>query len=636
MNQIKLRNNQKLMFFLIFFSLVTTLILSITQKTKEEINFQNNLINTINSQLITLIIYNKQSIKNNEYILQAYNQVLKEEGINYLNISDIDFIKIYNKIDKNKVLAIIFPDNINRYLNPEIYFNIKDYLYNSGNIFISYDVGTRNLNETYKEKAIFTDLLGINYITYNINKENSFLFEEIQIIDPEFINYPKNMLSKDNLIIQTYKYGPKKYYISKVQILNNDNFNNDNIKIIATSNKSKIPFILLKEINGGNIYYVNTPLGYLKGHSDDKILRLNLKTFLNKVVKIPYLSKLPNNKPVIILNYHVDSNADWKSIEYMYSNNLLRKRIKASFHITAGDFRDKEGDNLGFDAQNRGKKYVELLKDFGEIGSHGGWAHNYFSYYILYHPNDPNLYDFIKKYIKKNNEVLESVVGYKIVEYSAPNGVYPQPLNTKILEELGMICYYYTGDMGSCPNLTFYNSKEVSDKVLAFPVFAYRNLVSLGEMKKNNISKSEVLDFLIYIINYIIQSENVILYYTHPYDIFNYPDEFKKFIDYIEYQVNMGNIQTLTMKEYTEFFFNLLDTKYIFNIENNRIFLEIENTNSLRDLAFVIPIKFVSLEFINKNKKYLNKRNVKIIKKGDKYILIFDSDFKYQKLILKN
>jgi hypothetical protein len=59
--------------------------------------------------------------------------------------------------------------------------------------------------ETYREKAMFTDFLGINYITYNINKENSFLFEEIQIIDPEFINYPKNMLSKDNLIIQTYK-----------------------------------------------------------------------------------------------------------------------------------------------------------------------------------------------------------------------------------------------------------------------------------------------------------------------------------------------------------------------------------------------------------------------------------------------
>jgi len=635
MNQIKLRNNQKLMFFLVFFSLVTTLILSIIQKTREEINFQNNLINTINSQLITLIIYNKQSIKNNEYILQAYNQVLKEEGINYLNISDIDFIKIYNKIDKNKVLAIIFPDNINRYLNPEMYFNIKDYLYNSGNIFISYDVGTRNLNETYKEKAIFTDLLGINYITYNINKENSFLFEEIQIIDPEFINYPKNMLSKDNLIIQTYKYGSKKYYISKVQILNNDNFNNDNIKIIAISDKSKIPFILLKEVNGGNIYYVNTPLGYLKGFSDDKILRLNLKAFLNKVVKIPYLSKLPNNKPVIILNYHVDANSDWKAIEYMYNNNLLRKGIKGSFHITAGDFRDKEGDNLGFDAQNKGRKYVELLKGFGEIGSHGGWAHNYFSYHIIYNPNDPNLYDFIKKYIKKNNEVLENIVGYKIVEYSAPNGAHPQPLNTKILEELEMICYYYTGDMGSCPNLTFYNSKKVSDKVLAFPVFAYRNLVSLGEMKKNNISKSEALDFLIYIINYIIQSENVILYYTHPYDIFDYPDEFKKFIDYIEYQVNMGNIQTLTMKEYTEFFFNLLDTRYIFNIENNRIFLEIENTNSLKDLAFVIPIKFVSLEFIIKNKKYLNKRNVKIIKKGDKYILIFDSDSKYQKLILK-
>ena len=606
---------------------ITLLILN----AKKEISYQNDLINTINSQLIILIIYNKQSIKNNEYILQAYNQVLKEEGINFLNISDIDFIKIYDKIDKTKILGIIFPDNINRYLNYNIYFKIKEYLYNNGKVFICYDVGTKNRNETYKEKAIFSNLLGINYITYNINRDNSFLFEDVKILDPEFLSYPKNMLSQNNLIIQSYKYGNKKYYLSKIQILNDKS-----IKLIAISKDSQIPFILIKEMDkGGKIYYVNTPLGYLKGNSDDKILRLNLKAFLNKIVKVPYLSKLPNNIPVLILNYHVDANSDWKSIEYMYNNNLLRKKIKSSFHITAGDFRDKVGDNLGFDAKNRGRKYVELLKNFGEIGSHGGWAHNYFSFYILYNPNDPNLYDFIKKYIKKNNEVLENIVGYKLVEYSAPNGVYPQPLNTRVLEELGMICYYYTGDMGSCPNLTFFNSQKVSDKVLAFPVFPYKNLVSLGEMKKNNISNLEVKNFLKYIIDYIIDSENAILYYTHPYDIFNYLNEFNFFINYLEEKIKQNKIQTMTMKEYTKFYFKFNKTYYNLNIIHNRMLLEIYNPENLYQISVVIPKSYVSSNFIEINKNYLNKKNIKINEKNSYYELSFLNYYKYSKLLIR-
>lgn len=606
---------------------ITLLILN----AKKEISYQNDLINTINSQLIILIIYNKQSIKNNEYILQAYNQVLKEEGINFLNISDIDFIKIYDKIDKTKILGIIFPDNINRYLNYNIYFKIKEYLYNNGKVFICYDVGTKNRNETYKEKAIFSNLLGINYITYNINRDNSFLFEDVKILDLEFLGYPKNMLSQNNLIIQSYKYGNKKYYLSKIQILNDKS-----IKLIAISKDSQIPFILIKEMDkGGKIYYVNTPLGYLKGNSDDKILRLNLKAFLNKIVKVPYLSKLPNNIPVLILNYHVDANSDWKSIEYMYNNNLLRKKIKSSFHITAGDFRDKVGDNLGFDAKNRGRKYVELLKNFGEIGSHGGWAHNYFSFYILYNPNDPNLYDFIKKYIKKNNEVLENIVGYKLVEYSAPNGVYPQPLNTRVLEELGMICYYYTGDMGSCPNLTFFNSQKVSDKVLAFPVFPYKNLVSLGEMKKNNISNLEVKNFLKYIIDYIIDSENAILYYTHPYDIFNYLNEFNFFINYLEEKIKQNKIQTMTMKEYTKFYFKFNKTYYNLNIIHNRMLLEIYNPENLYQISVIIPKNYVSSNFIEINKNYLNKKNIKINEKNSYYELSFLNYYKYSKLLIR-
>jgi hypothetical protein len=601
----------------------------------KKIDKDKKLINFINSQKTILIIYNKDYYLKYKYILDAYNIVLKEEGFNFTNIP-IDFLlRNFNFLNLENINAIIFPDQINQYLPYDTLTFIKIYLENGGNIFISYNVGIKNIENKYLKDSLFSDILGINYITYNKYKEKSFLLDYIKILDPNFINFPISKLSDDKKIISKYKYGKAKYYLLNIEYKDNNIFKNKDYKILAISEIYKVPFIVIKKYKKGNIYYVNTPLGYLKANSDDLMLRSNLITFLKKICNIIHISKLPYNKPVLILNYHIDANVDHKSIDYMLKNNLLDKDIRASFHITAGDFRDKEGDNLGFDALNKGKKYVEILKNYGEIGSHGGWAHNYFSYYILYNPNDPNLDKFIKKYIKENNEALEKIVGYKIVEYSAPNGVYPQPMNTKILEELGMICYYYTGDMGSCPNLTFFNNQKVSNKVLAFPVFPYKSIVSLGEMKKNNIPNIEVRNFLKYIIDYIIDSENVILYYTHPYDIFYYLDEFKFFITYLKNKIKEDKIQTMTMKEYTEFYFKFTKTEYNYTILDNKVLFEIYNPQDLKGISIIIPKNYSNKNFTKFNINYLNKKNIKLNEKSTYYELVFINSSKYSKLSIK-
>ena len=58
----------------------------------------------------------------------------------------------------------------------------------------------------------------------------------------------------------------------------------------------------------------------------------------------------------------------------------------------------------------------------------------------------------IQEYMDKNSKCIESVAGGKIKEYSAPVGVHPQPDATNALQNLGIVAYYYTGDMGSAPN----------------------------------------------------------------------------------------------------------------------------------------------------------------------------------------
>ncbi|MFN3995276.1 MAG: polysaccharide deacetylase family protein, partial [bacterium] len=332
--------------------------------------------------------------------------------------------------------------------------------------------------------------------------------------------------------------------------------------------------------------FVNLPLGYLKAYSDDLILRTFLRSFLFKIISIPHLANTPSAKGGIIINWHIDANSDWISIPNMIKNKYLKENLEFSNHITAGEFRDTPGDNLGFDACGKGKKYVEMILKYGEIGSHGGWAHNYFSYGIL----DGKInQQQIEYYILKNNQCLQSITGKEIKEYSAPNGVHPQPIKTQILEKLGIIAYYYTGDTGSSPNRTFFDGKMVSKNVIAFPICNYKESASLFEMYKNKKSEEEVEKFLLDLLDYTKNERVVRLFYSHPYDIPHYPYAIKNFINKAEKLQENGYIKVKSMKYFAEFLLRFLQTKYTFKIKNNILEAEVHNPLGLQEITLAIP-----------------------------------------------
>ena len=80
-----------------------------------------------------------------------------------------------------------------------------------------------------------------------------------------------------------------------------------------------------------------------------------------------------------------------------------------------------------------------------EIGSHGGWIHDYFSAHVeTDNPKD------LEQFLALNKDSLERVTGKPVVEYSAPNGNQP-PWVTHWLEAHGFVAYYFTGDTGMGP-----------------------------------------------------------------------------------------------------------------------------------------------------------------------------------------
>ena len=172
----------------------------------------------------------------------------------------------------------------------------------------------------------------------------------------------------------------------------------------------------------GSVLFVNLPLGYLKANTDGLLLHAFLNYFAKRSLFLPYLMSVPDGVGGLVLNWHVDSNAAIKPIEEISSWALL-KQGPYSVHVTAGPDVLRPGDGKGFNVlHNRiGQELLRQYEKLGyQVGSHGGWMHNYFAAHI----DKDNPAD-LEKYLVWNAEALEQVTGRRVTEYSAPEGNQP-------------------------------------------------------------------------------------------------------------------------------------------------------------------------------------------------------------------
>jgi len=541
-----------------------------------------------NNEIKVLIIHHPSLSKKQPAIVQAYEKVLEEEGVpfQFVTLKEILYLDLSALVQVYP--AIIIPDGIAQILPIDFANRLKSYVNKGGNLLLVYDGGIKNVSSRYLNRSVFAEFLGINYIPYRNLKGRTYTrgfikFKDYKSLD--FFQIPKGRIDK-NFIISGYQYGNLEYPIARVEIL--PDFKEEDVFAFAiTTDGEKYPAIVFKKYGEGNLLYTNLPLGYLKGYVEDLPLRAVLRTFLFKVSKIPHLVNTPSGKGGLVINWHVDANLDWEGIPFMEKNKLLRRNIQYSIHITAGDSCYQPGDGCGFDALGKGRPLVENLARYGIIGSHGGWFHDWFANNLRTGKFGPQEEE---EYIKKNKDALESIVGYKIIEYSAPAGVHPQPVTTHILEKLGFVSYYYTGDAGSSPNRTFVKGKMVSDKVIAFPIIPFgKEGVSLYELKIANIPSEKVEEWLCEIVDYVIKNRSIRLFYSHPYNAVEYPKALSSFIDYAEKKASKGELNIKPMSYFARFLIRFLKTQYVLRLKNDGIELKIKNPEGLNEITVAIP-----------------------------------------------
>jgi hypothetical protein len=543
-------------------------------------------------EIKVLLAYNPSFLKKNPQILAAYESVLQEEGVPFESVDIYQLVA--NRADTvvKHVPAVILPDSLVQNIPAQFNQWVREYLAAGGNLLVVYDAGVKHQTDIFLDTSALSDITGLDTIADVKAKPQSSDTGHVVFSSEaarEYLQFPAGK-TVDSLALSSYSYEKLNYPLARsrpVKAIPEKNI----FAYGMTADKEKFPVIVRTDHGKGTVLFIGFPLGLLKASSDDLPLRAVLRTFLFTITGIPHIMNVENGLGSIVINWHIDSNVEHQVWPRMKKMGLLRAGVPASFHITAGDFCDHPGDNAGFDACGSaiGRRLTKLMARYGAIGSHGGWAHNWFAKNL-----EEGFFSEaeIRQYIQKNTACLESIIGKKIVEYSAPVGVHPQPITTRILEDMGFNSYYSTGDAGSAPNRTFYNGAMITNNVIAFPIMPYGKSASLYEMRtQDKRPEQAVKKWFLDVLAYVDQNRTVRLVYSHPYNIELYPNAVRAFLDRVETLQKQKKIAAHTMGDYAAFFLRLLKTTYSFNREADQLVITLKNPEGLGGICVALPKK---------------------------------------------
>ena len=123
-----------------------------------------------------LIVFNRADQRKAPYDIDAYQSVLTEEGVPWEAVEIVKLIKTPVKQMAKNVPAIIFPDFLLQHMPEETIELVKDYLNNGGILAVIYDVGVKKgrSDNSYREQALLSDIVGVDYMTFNQYKGKSY------------------------------------------------------------------------------------------------------------------------------------------------------------------------------------------------------------------------------------------------------------------------------------------------------------------------------------------------------------------------------------------------------------------------------------------------------------------------------
>ncbi len=514
----------------------------------------------------------------------AYTESLLESGIPFDWLASTDLAMFDAEQLAASYAAIVFPDTLDRRVSEDAVAEMTAFAALGGSVAVIGDAGSRTPGGLYRPGSLFAEISGIDSLQYRQLRAKAFghgVMHFSNAASASRWSVPGGKTDAGDL--SGYVYGALKYPYAKGAVVGTS------VRIDADNADS--PMLSVRPVQRGRVAYMAVPLGSLRSHGDAFPMQM-LLSYLTRSGDMPHLVASPDGIGRLIVDIHIDSSIEFEGIPNLQRLNVLRRDVPLEFDVTAGPDRDRLGDGLGFDACGRGAKYLRMLMPYGQIGSHGGWAHNEFAADIEAGKDSEAQ---IRELVDRNDRCLTSVTGVPVRSFAAPVGVHPQPEMTNVLDSLGIVGYYYTGDTGAPAERPFFNGTLVSSKSWAFPVMPLGNVASVGEMERDRVSPQAVERWMSETATFAADQRGIYLLYSHSYDFMHagYGVAVSHFINRVARMGPAGRLRTTNMVAAAGFMDRFIATTSSFTRSAGGVRVRLSNPNGLRSIAFAIPTAWI-------------------------------------------
>jgi len=529
------------------------------------------------------IVYDSAEAAGQPAIRGAIDEIFLEEGVphEWISVGDLSLMDAAALGRRYRVL--VFPDGLDARLPDDIESRMLTFEKAGGDVVVTYDAGTKDNAGAYLDRGRFESLLGVRYGRVQQFQNSAFGRGPLQFASAAVArswHVPPGKLDAQNAVTG-YGYGRLQYPIANAQTADGGD------TVIARA--GGLPALAVRAAGGGKALWSALPIGALAADGDDLPLRWIVESFVVDSGQMPHLIASPGGVGALIFSWHFDGASDRTGAGLLLKQHLLRPDLHMEIDIASGPDEDAIGDGQGFDACGKGEALVREVSRFGNVGSHGGWDHNWYARAL---ERGALSRAQIEDLVRKNSDCLTRATGVAVRTYAAPVGVHPQPMLTQVLEKIGLDAYYYTGDNGGPPTRPYYHGAEVSQRVWAVPVMPNGKLASLGEMGDAHVPPAAIAAWYDGVTRFVVRNRTMRLVYSHPHDLLEHPEYIAPLaasLSHIETAERMSELRTIDMEQAAAFMTRLTQTDFEIKRRAGGTTLLARNPGGLHDIAFAVP-----------------------------------------------
>ena len=511
----------------------------------------------------------------------------REQGLP-VHVVTVDEVMSDWRDEHHRFAGLVLPDGLAQKASPVFVAGLQQYVENGGRLLVVFDAALRDREGMYAlNRSVLSDLVGVNYAMSE--RLGNGMFREGPVfassVSATVLGLPPGLAIEDpkaaaqapfNLRLRTYGYPEW----TTASLVTEGHYDGEPLLVgpdgqIVAGVRSQAK---------GRVIFANLPIGNLKlngtnGWALHRFLRL-----LAIESGLPVLAMTPGAIGGMVLNIHVDARSAIVPLQKMVATGFFNHG-PFSVHMTAGPDVNKEGDKGGIDVpQNKPIQDIlrYLVLQGHEVGSHGGWIHNYWATQVNEGSaaRDAHLLDL-------NINALAAATQEPIRVYSAPGGQHPAWV-TEWLRQHDFLAYYTTANNGSAPTRGYSNGALADIGIWSFPIMIYGESASFEEMSWAKLSeRSQVTPWLKDLTHFTADEHEVRLFYFHPTGVYLFEPSLMALI--AEAETLHGRFRWYTMAELSRFLDRREATQWSIVHRGDNERLEAESADSLKDMTWLVP-----------------------------------------------